>query len=164
MHSPAFWPTCRYGTLAGGFLADAWRGVGEPPAEPETRSQVKYLQVIGDSLGWEGYQGLLDLLAPIAEAHGVGVANVATRYVLAQRGVAAAIVGVRNSRHVAQNERIFSFELAEDEVARIRAYIGRFPTVDGEPFEQERTPGSKYRAIMRMNENTADAALAPHGA
>lgn len=153
-----------YGTLAGGFLADAWRSIPEPPAEPETRSQVKYLQVIDDSLGWEGYQGLLDVLAPIAEAHGVGVANVATRYVLAQRGVAAAIVGVRNSRHVAQNERIFSFELAEDEVARIRAYIGRFPTVDGEPFEQERTPGSKYRAIMRMNENTADAALAPHGA
>ena len=83
---------------------------------------------------------------------------------LAQRDVAAAIVGVRNSRHVEQNARIFSFELSNDEVAQIRAYIGRFPTVDGEPFEQERTPGSKYRAIMRMNENTADAALASQGA
>lgn len=153
-----------YGTLAGGFLADRWRGASEPPAEPETRSQVKYLQVIGDSLGWDGYQGLLELLSPIAEAHGASVSNVATRYVLAQHDVAAAIVGVRNSRHVEQNARIFSFELSDDEVAQIRAYIGRFPTVDGEPFEQERTPGSKYRAIMRMNENTADAALASQGA
>lgn len=148
-----------YGTLAGGFMAQKWRGVTEPPAEPETRSQVKYLQVIEDSLGWDGYQQLLDLLSEIAQAHGVSIANVATRYVLAQQGVAAAIVGVRNSRHVAQNAQVFSFDLSHDEVSRIRAFVDRYPTVAGEPFEQERTPGSKYRAIMRMNENTADAAL-----
>ncbi len=146
-----------YGTLAGGFLAERWLGAS-PEVDPETRSQVKYLQVIEDSLGWEGYQGLLALLKEIADAHGASVANVATRFVLAQPGVAAAIVGVRNSRHVAQNAQIFSFDLTEAETARIRAYIDRYPTVAGEPFELERTPGSKYRAIMRMNENTADAA------
>lgn len=146
-----------YGTLAGGFLAERWLGVPKPPAEPETRSQVKYLQVIEDTLGWDGYQELLALLKGIADAHGASVANVATRFVLAQPGVAAGIVGVRNSRHVTQNARLFSFELSDAEIARIRAYIDRFPTVDGEPFELERTPGSKYRAIMRVNENAAEA-------
>ena len=117
-------------------MAQKWRGVTEPPAEPETRSQVKYLQVIEDSLGWDGYQQLLDLLSEIAQAHGVSIANVATRYVLAQQGVAAAIVGVRNSRHVAQNAQVFSFDLSHDEVSRIRAFVDRYPTVAGEPFEQ----------------------------
>ncbi len=148
-----------YGTLAGGFLAEKWRGAATAPAEPETRSQVKYLQVIADSLGWDGYQKLLGLLGGIAEAHGVSISNVATRFVLAQRDVAAAIVGVRNSRHVAQNAQIFSFELSDGEIAQIRSFIDGYPTVAGEPFEQERTPGSKYRAIMRMNENTADAQI-----
>lgn len=146
-----------YGTLAGGFMSERYRGLAAAP-EPETRSQVKYLQVIDDSLTWEGYQGLLELMAPIAAAHGVSVANVATRYVLAQEGVAAAIIGIRNSRHVESNAQIFDFELTPAEVASIRAYVEKFPTVAGEPFEQERTPGSKYRAIMRMNENAADEA------
>lgn len=147
-----------YGTLAGGFMSDKYRGLADKP-EPETRSQVKYLQVIDDSLGWEGYQGLIELLEPIAQAHGVSVSNVATRYVLAQDDVAGAIVGIRNSRHVEQNAQIFDFELSAEEVAAIRAYVGKYPTVEGEPFEQERTPGSKYRAIMRMNENAADEAV-----
>ena len=144
-----------YGTLSGGFIAEKWAGAARADVDPETRSQVKYLQVIEDSLGWEGYQGLLGILAEIAAAHNVGVSNVATAYVLAQRQVAAAIVGVRNARHIDANERIFGCRLAEDEVARIREYIAQYPTVDGEPFEQERTPGSKYRSIMRMNENTS---------
>ena len=143
-----------YGTLAGGFLSERWMGAPRP-TDPETRSQVKYLQVIDDSLGWDGYQRLLVLLKGIADAHGVAIANVATRFVLAQPGVAAAIVGVRNSRHVASNAQTFDFRLTDEEVARIRAFIDQYPTVAGEPFEQERTPGSKYRAIMRMNENEA---------
>lgn len=150
-----------YGTLAGGFLSQKYLGAAS--ADPETRSQVKYLQVIGDSLGWDGYQGLLSLLGDIAGEHSVSIANVATRYVLAQADVAAAIIGIRNSAHVASNEQIFDFELSEEEVARIRDYIGRYPTVAGEPFEQERTPGSKYRNIMRMNENAADEAIEAAG-
>lgn len=143
-----------YGTLAGGFLAERWMGKPRPVA-PETRSQVKYLQVIDDSLGWDGYQDLLVLLKQIADAHQASVSNVATRFILAQPGVAAAIVGVRNSRHVDDNARMFDFTLSPEEVGRIRAFIDRFPTVEGEPFEQERTPGSKFRDIMRMNENEA---------
>lgn len=140
-----------YGTLAGGFLTERW--LGQTWKEPETRSQVKYMQVLEDSLGWESYQEFLLLLKGIADRHGVSIANVATKYILSQAGVAAAIVGVRSSRHVRSNTQIFAFDLEASEIQEIRSYLGRFGTVDGEPFEQERTIGSKYRNIMWMNLN-----------
>ncbi|HAL88375.1 MAG TPA: aldo/keto reductase, partial [Clostridiales bacterium] len=36
------------------------------------------MQIIDDSLGWEGMQQLLPLLKQIADRHGVRIANVAT--------------------------------------------------------------------------------------
>ena len=144
-------PLLCYGTLSGGFLAEKW--MGQKLLETETRSQVKYLQVIEDSLGWDGYQELLVLLKEIADKHGVSISNVATKYILSQEGVGAAIVGVRNSRHVKANLQIFDFQLEQAEVERIRTYLSQFGTVEGEPFTQERTIGSKYRNIMWMNLN-----------
>ena len=144
-------PLLCYGTLSGGFLSERW--MGKTLAEPETRSQVKYLQVIEDSLGWEGYQKLLLMLKEIADRHEVSISNVATKYILSQEGVGAAIVGVRNSRHVKSNAQIFEFTLEPEEIERIRSFLSPFGTVEGEPFEQERTIGSKYRNIMWMNLN-----------
>ncbi|MBQ1533416.1 MAG: aldo/keto reductase [Erysipelotrichaceae bacterium] len=146
-------PLICYGTLAGGFLAERYLGKKEAEVIPETRSQVKYLQVIEDSLGWDGYQGLLELLKQIADNHGVAISQVATRFILQQEAVAAAVIGVRNSRHVADNDKIFSFELSEAEMNTLRNYIDRSPILPGEPFELERTIGSKYRSIMHMNIN-----------
>lgn len=140
-----------YGTLSGGFLAERW--MGKTMGEPETRSQVKYLQVIEDSLGWDGYQKLLEMLSDIAAKYQVGISQVASQYILKQEGVGAAIIGVRNSRHVEDNARIFSFEMEQKEEEEIRRFLDQYPTVEGEPFEQERTLGSKYRNIMWMNLN-----------
>lgn len=140
-----------YGTLAGGFLAERW--IGKKEFQPETRSQVKYMQVIEDSLGWDGYQKLLLLLAEIAKKYDVNISQIATKYILCQEGVAAAIVGVRNSRHVEDNVKIFKFEMEQADVERIRSFLSAYPTVEGEPFEPERTIGSKYRNIMHMNVN-----------
>ena len=142
-----------YGTLAGGFFAERYMGVPREAIKPETRSQVKYLQVIEDSLGWDGYQKLLVILKKIADRHGVGISQVAARWVLDQPAVAAIIIGVRNSRHVEDNARIFSFDLTEEEKKELRDFISAYPTLDGEPFELERTIGSKYRSIMHMNIN-----------
>ena len=141
-----------YGTLSGGFLSQRWIGK-TGMGEPETRSQVKYLQVIEDSLGWDGYQQLLVLLQGIADNHGVSISNVATKYILDRKGVAAAIIGIRNSKHVKDNAQIFAFELSVEETAAIQSFLERYPTLDGEPFELERTVGSKYRSIMHMNIN-----------
>lgn len=140
-----------YGTLSGGFLAEKW--LGQPGAQPETRSQVKYLQVIEDTLGWAGYQSLLELLERIGRNYGVSISQVAAKYILSQKGVAAAIIGVRNSRHVESNARIFSFDLTSEEIQEIRDFLAQYPILEGEPFELERTVGSKYRSIMKMNIN-----------
>ena len=142
-----------YGTLAGGFLAERYIGRAREDITVETRSQVKYLQVIEDSLGWEGYQKLLLVLKEIADDHGVGIPQVAARWVLDQSGVAAIVIGVRNSRHVHDNEKIFSFDLTDGEKQRLRTLIDSYDNLPGEPFELERTVGSKYRNIMHMNIN-----------
>jgi len=141
-----------YGTLSGGFLSRRWMGKTEM-GEPETRSQIKYMQVIEDTLGWEGYQKLLPLLASIGDAHGVSISNVATKYILGRKSVAAAIVGIRNSKHVRDNAQIFQFALTEEENEAIRSFLADYPTLEGEPFQLERTVGSKYRNIMHMNIN-----------
>ena len=139
-----------YGTLSGGFLSEKY--LGRADFTPETRSQVKYMQVIEDSLGLAGMQRLLALLRQIGEGHGASVSNVATRYILQQPGVAAAIVGVRNSRHVQDNDRLFAFELSADEMAAIRALLDEYPSLPGDPYTLERT-SPRYRGIIKMKLN-----------
>lgn len=144
-----------YGTLSGGLLAERWIGARREDFLPETRSHVKYLQIVEDSLGWEGYQELLLLLKEIADAHGASIPNVAAKYILNQPGVGAIMLGCRNSRHVEDNARVASLALTDDEMDRIRGFVSRYPTPEGEPFELERTPGSRYRNILKMNLNKA---------
>jgi len=142
-------PLLCYGTISGGYLAEKW--IGRAPEEPETRSQVKYLQVIEDALGFDGYQELLLLLLRIAKKYDVNIANVAAKYILSQAGVGAVIIGLRNSRHVKSNQRIFAFDLEDAEIEEIRTFLCRFRILEGEPFDLERTVGTKYRNIMKMN-------------
>lgn len=144
-----------YGTLSGGFLAERWMGVKREDYEPETRSHVKYLQIIEDSMGWDGFQEMLQILKAIADKYHVSISNVATKYILNQPGVGAVMVGTRNSKHVEDNARIAEFDLTDEEMAMITSFINKFPTPEGEPFTLERTPGSRYRNIMKMNLNKA---------
>lgn len=146
-------PMICYGTLAGGFLAERYIGRSREEIVPETRSQVKYLQIIEDSFGWDGYQNLLRTLKQIADHHHVSISQVAVRFILDQDMVAAAVIGVRNSRHVEDNDRIFSFTLTAEEKQLLRDLMDSYPTPEGEPFELERTVGSRYRSIMHMNIN-----------
>ena len=140
-----------YGTLSGGLLSEKRMGEAAPVAD--NRSHVKYFQVIEDSLGWDGYQKLLLLLDKIARKHAVSIAHVATKYILSQQGVGATIIGVRNSRHVESNTEIFRFQLDASDQEEIKGFLEGYPTVAGEPFELERTIGSKYRNVMKMNLN-----------
>ena len=141
-----------YGTLAGGLLSEQW--IGQPvPEKPDNRSLVKYIQVVEESIGWAKYQELLQRLKGIAESHGVQIAQVATKFILNQPGVAASIIGTRSSRHIASNARIFEFDLTESEMEAIDSFLRPLPTLEGEPFELERTVGSKFRNIMKMNLN-----------
>lgn len=65
------------------------------------------------------------------------------------------MVGTRNSKHVDDNASIATLELTQADMDRIRQFIDRFPTPEGEPFTLERTPGSRYRNIMKLNLNKA---------
>ncbi|MDY0393697.1 aldo/keto reductase [Virgibacillus halophilus] len=143
-----------YGTLSGGLLAEKWIG-NDASVQPATRSHVKYLQVIEDTLGFDGYQDFLLLLDKIAKKHSVKIAHIATKYILSQPSVGASIVGVRNSSHVESNECIFSFELDDKDIEEIEQFLDRYPILNGEPFELERTVGNKFRNIMKMNLNEA---------
>ena len=60
-----------YGTVAGGFLGDAWLDQPEPVGGLENRSLVKYKLIIDDFGGWELFQRLLRALRRIADRHGV---------------------------------------------------------------------------------------------
>ncbi|MBA9026422.1 aldo/keto reductase [Peribacillus huizhouensis] len=140
-----------YGTLSGGLLAEKW--LGKTSIQPDTRSHVKYLQVIEETLGWVGYQELLLLLDKIAKKYSVNIAHVATKYILSQQGVGASIIGVRNSSHVESNAQIFSFELDCSDIEEINHFLHNYSILEGEPFELERTAGSKFRNIMKMNLN-----------
>lgn len=137
--------TFAYGTLAGGFLAE--RYIGKEYDHPETRSQVKYMQIIEDSLGWDGLQKLLPLLKEIADDHQVSIPNVVAQYILNQPGVGAVMIGTRSSRHVKDNLRTLQFQLTDDEMEAIKELIEQYPTPTGECYELERT-SPRYQGII----------------
>ncbi len=105
------------------------------------------MQIIEDSLGWDGLQKLLPLLKEIAAMHQVSIANVVTQYILNQPGVGAVMIGTRSSRHVADNLRTLEFELSADEMQAIREFIAQYPTPAGECYELERT-SPRYQGII----------------
>lgn len=113
-----------YGTLLGGFISDKW--LDKPAPDPSTLTNVslrKYLPWIYFWGGWDLFQELLRVLRSIADKHAVSISNVAVRWVLQQKAVGGAIVGVRlgYSDHVKDNLRLFSFSLDDDDLDQINA-------------------------------------------
>ena len=129
--------------------------MGKEYEAPETRSQVKYMQIIEDSLGWDGMQKLLPVLKAIADNHGVTIANVATQYILNQKSVGAVMVGTRNSRHVKSNLQTLEFDLTDEEMKMIRDFVDQYPTPEGECYELERT-SPRYKGIILTDRNNVD--------
>jgi len=142
--------TFAYGTLAGGFLDE--RYLGKEYEYPETRSQVKYMQVIEDTLGWDGLQKLLVVLKEIAQKHNVTIANVATQYILRQKSVGAVMVGTRNSKHVASNLATLNFNMDEEDINKIKDFLKDYPMLEGECYQLERT-SPRYQGIILTDLN-----------
>ena len=95
---------------------------------------------------------LLELLEEIASHYGVGVSHVATKYILGRPSVACTIVGVRNSRHVDDNCKIFGFELSSEDEAAITAFLDGYPRLQGDCYTLERE-SPRYKSIIHMNVN-----------
>src|SRR6185295_12273649 len=132
-----------YGTLAGGWLTDRWLGAPEPDWERlPTWSQMKYGRFLRVAGGWSALQRGLAAAARVAARHGVSIANVASRFILDQPGVAGVIVGARlgEREHVADTLRLFSLALTDDDRAEIRAALATLQPIPGDCGDEYRKP------------------------
>lgn len=143
-----------YGTLAGGFLTEGWLGQPDPGFAFENRSLVKYRLIIDECGPWSSFQALLSLLKEIGDRHGVSLSSVATRWVLQQPQVAAAIVGARYARHLPKTLEVFRFRLDEQDLARISDWLDAAPGPAGAVFALERDRTGRHGRIMKYNLNT----------
>jgi aryl-alcohol dehydrogenase-like predicted oxidoreductase len=117
-----------YGTVLGGLLSEKYLGRTSPHrGELNTASLQKYSNMIDAWGGWALFQELLGALKPIADRRRVSIANVGVRYILDRPAVAGVIVGTRLgvAEHIADNARVFSFALDDDDRSRIEAVLAK---------------------------------------
>jgi len=141
-----------YGTIAGGFLTDAWLGKPEPPGPFENRSLTKYKLIIEDFGTWGLFQELLRALRQIADRHGATIAQVTVRWAL-DRGVAGAIIGVTSQRTLRENLDIAALRLTDADHAVIEAVTAKRAGPAGDVYTLERDRTGRHGRIMRYNQN-----------
>ena len=139
-----------YGTLAGGFITEHWLGQPEP-VELSNRSLIKYKLVIEDFGGWAQFQTLLRALKDIGQRHGVSLSAVATRWVLDQPFVAAAIVGARYAAHLPEHLQVFAFRLDAQDHQQIDQLLAHCPGPQGDTYSLERDRNGRHGRIMKYN-------------
>lgn len=142
-----------YGALAGGFFSARWLGV-PPPETLANRSLVKYRLIIDEFGGWDRFQRLLAAVARVAAKHDTGIGAVAVAWVLAQRQVAAVIVGARSAAHLDDTTRAATLVLDDDDYAVIGAVLAERAPIAGDVYDLERVRGGRHAAIMRYDLNT----------
>jgi aryl-alcohol dehydrogenase-like predicted oxidoreductase len=140
-----------YGTIAGGFLTDAWLGRPEPGTELTNRSLIKYKLIIEDFGGWAAFQTLLRALRTIADRHSSSIAAVATRWVLDREGVAAAIVGARYADHLDDTLSVFDSRLGAADHALLAPILAAHPGPEGDCYTLERDKTGRHGRIMKYN-------------
>lgn len=133
-----------YGTVCGGLMSERYLGAPEPSVSHlDTLSLRKYKRMIDEWGGWGLFQELLSSLSAIAQKHGAGIANVATRYILDKPAVAGVIIGARLgiTNHLEDNSRVFALKLDVDDVRRIEEVSGK----SNDLFEKIGDCGDEYR-------------------
>jgi aryl-alcohol dehydrogenase-like predicted oxidoreductase len=143
-----------YGTLAGGFLTEAWLGQPDPGFAFENRSLIKYRLIIDEFGPWTRFQALLGALKEVGDRHGVSLSSVATRWVLDQPQVAAGIVGARYARHLPKTLEVFGFTMDAQDHATLDAVISQADGPKGDVFALEADRSSRHGRIMKYNLNT----------
>ncbi len=140
-----------YGTVAGGLLSSRYLGVPEPDPPHENRSVVKYKLMVDDFGGWDLFQQLLTTLQEIGRKHRVGIAAVASRYILQKSGVGAVIIGARHARHLPEMVRLFDFALDEEDLETVGRVVQQARGPAGDVYAAERVKGAKHAVIMKYN-------------
>ena len=142
-----------YGTLAGGLLSDAWLGQTEPTEPLANRSHTKYKLIIEDFGGWDLFQELLQALQTIATRHGVGLGDVATRWVIDRPQVASAIMGFTSTRYLPATQGIEALRLDAQDHALLAPLLARRTGPAGDCYDIERDKEGRHGRIMRYNQN-----------
>ncbi|MEP2030742.1 MAG: aldo/keto reductase [Paracoccaceae bacterium] len=142
-----------YGTLAGGFLTETWLGKPDPGFAFDNRSLVKYRLIIDEFGPWERFQELLRALKAVGDRHGVSLSSVATRHVLDQPQVAAAIVGARYARVLPKTLEVFDLHLDDQDRQCLDAVIQQSNGPNGAVYGLERDRTSRHGRIMKYNLN-----------
>lgn len=130
-----------FGTLAGGFLSERWKGQPEPK-ELKTWSQMKYKRFVDTVGGWTIFQELLDTLGQVAKKHQISIANIATKFILDQAHVAGVILGARlgESEHIQDNTNLLNVEFDQEDLELIQNQLSRFNPVPGDCGDEYRKP------------------------
>ena len=142
-----------YGTVAGGFLSNRWLGAAEPGHDIANRSLIKYKLIIDDFGGWDIFQTLLRTLDKIAIKHSVSISTIATRWVLDQAQVAAAIVGVRRADHLLEHMKVMSVTLDAEDHAAIAQVLAQGTAIEGDVYSVERDIHGRHGNIMKYELN-----------
>jgi aryl-alcohol dehydrogenase-like predicted oxidoreductase/enamine deaminase RidA (YjgF/YER057c/UK114 family) len=132
-----------YGTVAGGWLTERWLGQPEPDWERTgTWSQMKYGRFMRAAGGWTAFQHVLAAAARVAARRQTSIANVASRFILEQPGVAAVIIGARLGErdHSADTLRLFTFELTPEDRGELQAAVDVLRAIPGDCGDEYRKP------------------------
>lgn len=132
-----------FGTIAGGFLSEKWLRQPEPALDNSmTMSQAKYKRYIDAAGGWGKFQHLLATVKQVANKHDVSIANIASKYMLAQPVVAGVIVGARlgKSAHVQDTLKMFDYELDQADLDLIQSAQANLDMIPGDCGDEYRKP------------------------
>ena len=142
-----------YGTIAGGFLSDKWLGEPSPQEPLANRSLFKYRLIIDEFGTWDQFQKLLVTLRRIADVYEVDIASVATKFVLQQRGVGAAIVGATSARHLDAHKKVSTFTLGQSDLSAIELVTQSSCGPNGDVYQLERDRNGPHGRIMKYDLN-----------
>ena len=142
-----------YGTLAGGFLNESWLGVPDPGFTFENRSLIKYRLIIDEFGGWGLFQNLLLNLEKCAKKHRCSISAIATRYVLEQPQVAAAIIGSRSADRLTDTLSVYDFELDSEDHALIEIILNESKGPNGPVYGLESDREGRHGSIMKYNQS-----------
>ncbi|MDA9552098.1 aldo/keto reductase [Flavobacteriaceae bacterium] len=146
-------PYLCYGSIAGGFLSDRYLETSDPTQPYENRSLTKYRLIIDEFGGYNLFQELLKVLRTIADKYHVGVAEIASKYVLQKPMVASVIIGARNNKHLNNLKKLDYFNLNNDDLEAISKIIDISKGPYGPFYELERDKTGKHGSIMKYNLN-----------
>lgn len=145
-----------YGSLGGGLLSDKHvvspkegggifginmgKSARYPNVDLNTSSLKMYWNVVKQFGGQDLWRELLLFLSEVAARHQVSVSNVALRWVMQQGNgnTVRPLVGLRGTKHLEDNGRVFSFVLTQEDMEQIDKVLARSTGPKGDVYSFER--------------------------